>query len=54
MIFSKALFILSFAALAIAVPVAEYKRQDECSQQATAGTFCLEARPCGTRLIRST
>ena len=55
MIFSKAFFVLSFAALALAVPVAEYKRQDAptCRQAADAGTFCF-GRPFGTNLIRLT
>jgi hypothetical protein len=35
MFFSKAFFVLSFAALALAVPVADPP------QQADAGTFCL-------------
>jgi hypothetical protein len=88
MIFSKAFFVLSFAALALAVPVAQYGPGSQngpgsdngpgsqngpgsdngpgsqngpgsgngssCRQSANAGTFCLEARPFDTSLIRST
>jgi len=48
MFFSKAFFVLSFAALALAasVPVGDPL------QLANAGTFCLGARPFGTSLIR--
>ena len=56
MFFSKAFFVLSFAALALAVPVAEHKRQggSSCRQTANAGTFFSKACPFGTSLISPT